>query len=120
MLSGRHWATKTNYRLKRSYRAKNPLRRSAPTSRLSVSTESTTKALFTQPRPDGACGRPPLEGEGTGVGRWPLRKFPLLVDSERNIVETSIIIEYLQLAHSGPARLLARRLGHPRTSDACV
>jgi glutathione S-transferase len=31
--------------------------------------------------------------------RWPLRKFPLLVDGERNIVETSIIIEYLQLAH---------------------
>ena len=60
---------------------------------------------------------PPLEGEGTGVDRWPLRKFPLLVDSERNIVETSIIIEYLQLAHPGPVRLLARRFGHPRTSD---
>jgi glutathione S-transferase len=40
------------------------------------------------------------------VRRWPLRKFPLLVDSERNIVETSIIIEYLQLAHAGPVRLL--------------
>ncbi|KYF88206.1 glutathione S-transferase [Sorangium cellulosum] len=38
--------------------------------------------------------------------RWPLRKFPLLVDDERNVVETSIIIEYLQLAHPGPARLL--------------
>jgi hypothetical protein len=31
---------------------------------------------------------PPLEGEGTGVDRRPLRRFPLLVDSERNIVET--------------------------------
>jgi glutathione S-transferase len=40
------------------------------------------------------------------VRRWPLRKFPLLVDSERNVVETSIIIEYLQLAHAGPVRLL--------------
>jgi len=38
--------------------------------------------------------------------RWPLRKFPLLVDGERNIVETSIIIEYLQLKHPGPVRLL--------------
>ncbi len=38
--------------------------------------------------------------------RWPLRKFPLLVDDERNIVESSIIIEYLQLAHPGPVRLL--------------
>ncbi|MCP3706942.1 glutathione S-transferase family protein [Paraburkholderia sp. CNPSo 3274] len=38
--------------------------------------------------------------------RWPLRKFPVLVDGERNVVETSIIIEYLQLAHPGPVRLL--------------
>ncbi|WP_296660756.1 glutathione S-transferase family protein [Paraburkholderia sp.] len=38
--------------------------------------------------------------------RWPLHKFPLLVDGERNIVETSIIIEYLQLTHPGPLRLL--------------
>jgi glutathione S-transferase len=38
--------------------------------------------------------------------RWPLRKFPLLVDGERNTVESSIIIEYLQLAHPGPVRLL--------------
>jgi len=38
--------------------------------------------------------------------RWPLRKFPLLVDGERSIVETSIIIEYLPLAHPGPVRLL--------------
>ena len=38
--------------------------------------------------------------------RWPMRKFPLLVDGERNIVETSIIIEYLQLTHPGPMRLL--------------
>ncbi len=38
--------------------------------------------------------------------RWPLRKFPLLVDGERNIVETTIIIEYLQLVHPGPVHLL--------------
>jgi glutathione S-transferase/uncharacterized protein YndB with AHSA1/START domain len=38
--------------------------------------------------------------------RWPLRKFPLLVDGERNVVETSIIIEHLQLVHPGPVRLL--------------
>ena len=38
--------------------------------------------------------------------RWPLRKFPLLVDGERNIVEASIIIEYLQLVHPGPVGLL--------------
>lgn len=40
------------------------------------------------------------------LSRWPLRKFPLLVDGDRNIVETSIILEYLQLKHPGPVRLL--------------
>jgi glutathione S-transferase len=39
--------------------------------------------------------------------RWPLRKFPVLVDQERTVAETSIIIEYLQLKHPGPVRLLA-------------
>lgn len=38
--------------------------------------------------------------------RWPMRKFPLLLDDEREIVETSIIIEYLQIVHPGPVRLL--------------
>ncbi|MFY2763858.1 glutathione S-transferase family protein [Arenimonas sp. MALMAid1274] len=38
--------------------------------------------------------------------RWPLRKFPLLVDGDRQVVETTIIIEYLQLAHPGPVRLI--------------
>ena len=38
--------------------------------------------------------------------RWPLRKFPLLLDGDRSVVETSIILEYLQLAHPGPVRLL--------------
>lgn len=38
--------------------------------------------------------------------RWPLAKFPLLLDAEREVVETSIIIEYLQLAHPGPMRLV--------------
>lgn len=38
--------------------------------------------------------------------RWPLAKFPLLLDGERALVETSIIVEYLQLAHPGPVRLL--------------
>ena len=38
--------------------------------------------------------------------RWPLRKFPMLLDGEWQVVETSIIIEYLQLKHPGPVRLL--------------
>jgi glutathione S-transferase len=38
--------------------------------------------------------------------RWPLARFPLLVDEGRSVVETSIIIEYLQHVHPGPVRLL--------------
>jgi len=43
---------------------------------------------------------------GEWLRRWPLRKFPLLVDGARDVAETSIIVEYLQLAHPGPVRLL--------------
>jgi len=38
--------------------------------------------------------------------RWPLAKFPLLVDGGRTVVESSIVIEHLQLAHPGPLRLI--------------
>lgn len=33
--------------------------------------------------------------------RWPIGKFPLLVDGETEVAETSVIIEYLQLEHPG-------------------
>lgn len=38
--------------------------------------------------------------------RWPIAKFPLLIDGGRSITESSIVIEYLQLMHPGPVRLL--------------
>lgn len=38
--------------------------------------------------------------------RWPIRKFPLLLDGDRQVAETSIIIEYLHLHHPGPVSLL--------------
>lgn len=45
--------------------------------------------------------------------RWPLRKFPILVDNDETIAETSIIIEHLHLAHPGPVPLLPT---HPRAA----
>lgn len=36
----------------------------------------------------------------------PQGKFPVLVDGDRTIFETSIIIEYLQLHHPGPVRFI--------------
>ena len=38
--------------------------------------------------------------------RWPIGKFPLLVDGDRTVAETSIIIDYLHLTRPGPIRLL--------------
>lgn len=46
------------------------------------------------------------ENSAEWLRRWPLRKFPLLLDGGREVVETSIIIEYLQLARAGPVSLL--------------
>lgn len=37
---------------------------------------------------------------------WPLKRFPVLVDEGRTVVEASIIIEHLELHHPGPVRLL--------------
>lgn len=37
---------------------------------------------------------------------WPIRKFPVLVDGERTVIEASVIVEYLDVHHRGPVPLL--------------
>jgi glutathione S-transferase len=37
---------------------------------------------------------------------WPLKRMPVLVDEGRTVVEATIIIEHLGLAHPGPVRLI--------------
>ncbi|MCC6847215.1 MAG: glutathione S-transferase family protein [Deltaproteobacteria bacterium] len=37
---------------------------------------------------------------------WPLGRMPVLVDDGRTVVESTIIIEYLDLHHPGPVRFL--------------
>lgn len=37
---------------------------------------------------------------------WPIKRFPVLVDGGRTVMEASIIIEYLGLHHPGPVPLL--------------
>lgn len=37
---------------------------------------------------------------------WPLKRFPVLVDGAETVLESSVIIEHLSLAHPGPVRLL--------------
>ena len=50
-----------------------------------------------------------LEEEGAAEERaalWPFGKFPVLVDGDRTVAESSIIIEHLDVHHRGPVRLL--------------
>jgi len=37
---------------------------------------------------------------------WPLKKFPVLVDEGRPVIESSVIVEYLALRYPGPVRLI--------------
>ncbi|CAM5769678.1 glutathione S-transferase [Labrys miyagiensis] len=37
---------------------------------------------------------------------WPVRRFPVLTDGARTVIETSCIVEYLQLYHPGPVPML--------------
>jgi glutathione S-transferase len=53
-----------------------------------------------------ALGQDTPQHAAEWLRRWPLAKFPLLVDGDRDVAETSVIIEYLQLVHPGPVRLL--------------
>lgn len=46
--------------------------------------------------------------------RWPIRKFPLLVEGERQVMEATSVIEYLEIHHPGPTRLI------PSDADAAV
>ncbi|QRI65576.1 glutathione S-transferase family protein [Shinella sp. PSBB067] len=39
--------------------------------------------------------------------RWPIKRFPILVDGERTIVEATIVIEYLGLYYPGPVKLIS-------------
>ena len=40
------------------------------------------------------------------VALWPLKRFPVLVDADKTILEATTIIEYLQIHHPGPIRLI--------------
>ena len=51
---------------------------------------------------------------------WPLKKFPVLVDDGRTLIETSVIIEHLDVFHPGARRLVpqdARAALEVRTMD---
>lgn len=45
---------------------------------------------------------------------WPMKRFPVLVDGDRTLIEATCILEYLDLRHPGPVRLL------PEEPDAAL
>ncbi|MEX0922463.1 MAG: glutathione S-transferase family protein [Rhodovibrionaceae bacterium] len=42
---------------------------------------------------------------------WPMKRFPVLVDDGRRVIESSIVIEHLGLRHPGPVRLIPEDWG---------
>ncbi|MGH8214237.1 MAG: glutathione S-transferase family protein [Rhodanobacteraceae bacterium] len=46
--------------------------------------------------------------------RWPIQRFPLLVEGARQVMEATSIIEYLGVHHPGPSRLI------PADPDAAI
>jgi glutathione S-transferase len=45
---------------------------------------------------------------------WPMKRFPVLMDGERTVLEATCIVEYLDRHHPGPARLI------PADADAAL
>lgn len=37
---------------------------------------------------------------------WPMRRFPVLVDGDRTVIEATSVIEYLDVHHPGPVKLI--------------
>ena len=42
---------------------------------------------------------------------WPMKRFPVLVDAGRTVLEATSIIEYLDVQHPGPVRLIPADAG---------
>ena len=42
---------------------------------------------------------------------WPMKRFPVLVDAGRTVLEATSIIEYLDVEHPGPVRLIPADAG---------
>ncbi|HXS73472.1 MAG TPA: glutathione S-transferase family protein [Rhodanobacteraceae bacterium] len=46
--------------------------------------------------------------------RWPIKRFPLLVDGARQVMEATCVIEYIDARHPGAVRLI------PQDADAAI
>lgn len=46
------------------------------------------------------------EANAEFAAAWPMRRFPILIDGDRIVVEATCVIEYLDLHHPGPVKLI--------------
>jgi len=53
------------------------------------------------------------ENGAAWAARWPIRKFPIIVDGDTQVMEATSIVEYLAVAHPGPVNLIP---ADPRTA----
>ncbi|MGB5084091.1 MAG: glutathione S-transferase family protein [Methylocystis silviterrae] len=54
------------------------------------------------------------QAEAEWAALWPIKRFPLLLDDDRRVMEASVIVEYLDLHHPGRTALV------PRDAQAAV
>jgi glutathione S-transferase len=47
------------------------------------------------------------------AAKWPIKRFPIIVDGDAQVMEATSIIEYLAVAHPGPVKLIPT---DPRTA----
>lgn len=71
-------------------------------------TQKALIALYENATPFEFRGLGPDEPENSAAWAlaWPMKKVPVLVDGARTVTETSVIIEYLQIAYPGPVKLI--------------
>ncbi|MFZ3179218.1 MAG: glutathione S-transferase family protein [Methylocystis silviterrae] len=48
------------------------------------------------------------QAEAEWAALWPIKRFPLLLDDDRRVMEASVIVEYLDLRHPGRTALVPR------------
>jgi len=46
------------------------------------------------------------ENGAAWAAKWPLKKFPIIVDGDTQVMEATSIVEYLAVAHPGPVKLI--------------
>ena len=71
----------------------------------------TQKALIALYENDTAfqfCSLEDKQAAAEWAALWPIKRFPLLLDEDRRVMEASVIVEYLDLRHPGRTTLVPR------------